>query len=52
MANHLDACADDHVWQLRDVSFDMQIGALEDYECLRCGSFTVRQAAASRVVPA
>ena len=52
MASDMAACGDGHAWELRDVSFDMQIGELEDYECLRCGSFTVRQSASSRVVPA
>lgn len=38
----LDVCAD-HEWQLRDVTFDLSVGAVEDYECLGCGAVTARQ---------
>jgi hypothetical protein len=39
-----DDCVE-HVWQLRGVTFDLEIGALEDYECTRCPAVTFRQAA-------
>lgn len=33
----------EHVFELRGVTFDLEIGALEDYECVRCPAVTVRQ---------
>lgn len=41
----------DHLWELRGVSFDLQVGALEEYECTGCPAVNVRQAAAGLVRP-
>lgn len=50
MSQHVD---DGHAWQLRGVSYDdLQVGAVEDYECSRCSAVTVRQAAAEGIEPA
>jgi len=39
-------CAE-HVFELRGVTFDLEIGALEDYECTRCSAVTFRQPAST-----
>ena len=49
MSEHVD---DGHAWQLRGVSYDLHVGAVEDYECARCSAVTVRQAAAEGIGPA
>ena len=49
MSEHVD---DGHAWQLRGVSYDLHVGAVEDYECSRCSAVTVRQAAAEGIGPA
>ena len=32
----------EHVFELRGVTFDLETGALEEYECLSCPAVTVR----------
>lgn len=49
MSHHVD---DGHAWELRGVSYDLQVGAVEEYECSRCSAATVRQAAAEGMSPA
>lgn len=35
----------EHLWALRGVTFDLNVGAVEDYECVHCPAVTVKQAA-------
>ncbi len=50
MLNRNGVC-EDHTWELRGVNFDLQVGALEEYECTGCPAVNVRQAATERVRP-
>ena len=39
------------MWELRWVNFDLQVGALEEFECTGCPAVNVRQAAAELLRP-
>lgn len=39
------------MWELRGVNFDLQVGALEEFECTGCPAVNVRQAAAELLRP-
>ena len=41
------ACVE-HVWELREIAFDLAVGSLETRVCLRCGAVTTDRPAGHR----